>query len=96
METLINIKEVNLDIDTIVPLGLILNEPITNAFKYAFDKSKKGILSFTLLRSDDDRYTLSVQDNGKGMDLGNAGTLGLRLISNLSVQIGGGQQLPLR
>ena len=57
-----------LDVDTAVPIGLILNELISNALKYAFDAPKPGLLQIRLGRNGPDSLLLSVQDNGPGID----------------------------
>ena len=74
------------------PLGLILNELITNSFKYAF--AKTGLLTIRLqLNKKGDDYLLKYSDNGQGlpsgMDLERNQSLGLQLISRLSKQLGG-------
>ncbi|MCX6209451.1 MAG: tetratricopeptide repeat protein [Bacteroidetes bacterium] len=43
-----NIDKIELDVDTVIPLGLILNELISNALKYAFENTEKGILQIDL------------------------------------------------
>lgn len=80
------------DIDTAVPLGLILNELITNAFKYAFDNSG-GKLMITVKAENEHSYSLIVKDNGSGMpkdfDFTKAKSLGLRLVRRLAKQLYG-------
>lgn len=81
------------DVSTMVPCGLILNELVTNALKYAFPGGKRGELSISLGPGDDDRYTLAVRDNGvglpEGFDVRNAESLGLRLVGLLAEQLEG-------
>ncbi len=83
-------KGLSLDIDTAIPLGLILNELITNAMKYGFSESKKK-LTICLDRTQPGEYLLSVNDNGKGMpanfSLESANSMGLRLVKRLSKQL---------
>lgn len=57
-----------LDVDTAVPIGLILNELISNALKYAFDDPKPGLLHIRLRRNGPQSLLLAVQDNGPGID----------------------------
>ncbi len=57
-----------LDVDTAVPIGLILNELISNALKHAFNDPKPGLLQIRLQRNGPDALLLSVQDNGPGID----------------------------
>jgi len=88
----IDAKDLRFDIDTAVPLGLILNELITNAYKYAFSEAG-GQLSISVVSKDDQGYELVVKDNGTGMpeafDFGKAKSLGLRLVRRLSRQLYG-------
>lgn len=86
-------KNCSLDIDTAVPLGLILNELITNAFKYAFlDSNQQNILTIHC-QKDEAQNILIVKDNGKGMNnevsFESANSIGLRLIKNLAKQLHG-------
>lgn len=60
------LQEIYLDIDTAIPLGLILNELITNVFKYAFEGRGEGAIEI-LFREEDDALTLMVSDNGVGL-----------------------------
>ena len=56
-----------LDVDTAIPLGLILNELLTNALKYAFPNGRKGDLQVTV-REHGERLHVEVRDNGVGYD----------------------------
>jgi two-component sensor histidine kinase len=84
-------EEVSFDIDTAIPLGLILNELLTNACKYAFEEGKEGELSICLEQKTAGDYSLKVKDNGNGMpadfNLAKARSLGLRLVRRLSKQL---------
>ncbi len=62
-----NIEEIDLDVDTSIPLGLIINELITNSLKYAFPNKMNGKIELTLKRCDNYLH-LTVSDNGVGMD----------------------------
>ncbi|WP_157486690.1 histidine kinase dimerization/phosphoacceptor domain -containing protein [Dyadobacter alkalitolerans] len=89
----INIPEVHLDIDSAVPLGLILNELLTNSFKYAFAKVQPGSIELKISQMGEGKYQLDYMDNGPGLpenlNFNKASTLGLQLINDLSRQIGG-------
>jgi two-component sensor histidine kinase len=79
-----------LDIDTTIPLGLIINELVTNSIKHAFDGRGGRIdVSFT---QKEGKYHLIVQDNGKGLPADFArlkeNSLGMELVEALSEQIG--------
>jgi len=84
--------ETILDIDTAVPLGLILNELMTNSYKYAFINSGQGKIEINLLQKEG-HYELTYKDSGPGlpkdMDLSALKSMGMQLIRNLSKQIGG-------
>lgn len=60
-----DVEDLNLDVDTMIPLGLILNELISNSIKYAFQKTEFPELYITL-KSEPAHLYLKVKDNGKG------------------------------
>jgi PAS domain S-box-containing protein len=91
---------VELSLDAAVPCGLIVNELVTNAFKYAFPEGKPGVAGdqrcevLISMRAAGDGYILVVADNGVGLpkdlDWRTARTLGLRLVKMLGEhQLGG-------
>ena len=87
---------VALDLDTAVPLGLLLNEAVSNAFKHAYHEAHSPIVSIGLQRQHDADRTLivlTIEDNGpgfpSGFDLATTEGLGLRLISALTEQVNG-------
>jgi len=86
----IETDRLNLDIDTSIPLGLILNELVTNSLKHAFSPGQNGNID-VIFKKQDPNYILEVKDNGKGlpkdMDYKSTGSLGLSLITSLSDQI---------
>jgi PAS domain S-box-containing protein len=100
IHTFVKAQGVELSLDTAVPCGLIVNELVTNALKYAFPEGKPGVpdaeqceISVTM-SARGTAYTLTVSDNGVGLppdlDWQNAKSLGLRLILMLSEhQLGG-------
>lgn len=80
--------DIQTDIDAVIPLresvyiGLIVNELVTNSYKYAFDGNNGHI--FISLRHDKNNYTLSIEDDGKGFTpQNNSKNLGLKLIHTL-------------
>ena len=86
-------KEVYFDIDTAVPLGLILNELITNSYKY-FDKgTSENKISIEIIATKKNSHKLIYKDNGPGLkqeiDFNTANSLGLKLIKGLSKQLHG-------
>jgi PAS domain S-box-containing protein len=91
IKTNMNIEDINLNIDTAIPLGLIINEIVTNSAKYAFPKSS-GIITINL-KQVSGGMELNISDNGIGLpidvNLDNTSTLGLQLVKNLTDQIDG-------
>ena len=93
---IVDVEEVMLDIDNAIPLGLILNELLTNSMKYAFPQGESGEIKVKFSKKDK-TYTLIVEDNGVGFpprfDYKNTDSLGLQLINNLTAQISGELEL---
>ena len=91
-EVHIDIPNFKFDIDTAIPLGLIINELLTNTFKYGFDINHPE-LHIQLKKMENEDYVLEVKDNGQGLpegfDFDNARSLGLRLVRRLSKQLQG-------
>ena len=88
----INVEDIFLDINTSIPLGLILNEIFTNSLTHAFSEGKKGEVNVEF-HPEDDHYKLIMKDNGIGIpediDFHNIDSLGLQLIMILTNQIDG-------
>jgi two-component sensor histidine kinase len=86
----IRAQDAKLDVDTAIPLGLIVNELVTNAYKYAFEGIGDRI-SIQLQQVGAGQFELDVRDNGKGLpkdfELGKSQSLGLRLVQLLCRQI---------
>lgn len=89
----IDIPEIELGIDTAIPLGLLINEAVTNALKYGFEGQDSGEISISLEKEDEHEFILRIGDNGVGfpenMDYKTTKSLGLKLIHNLSRQLKG-------
>ncbi len=90
-----------LDIDFLVvslshslPIGLILNESITNSIKYAFPSNRIGLIKISLKQLKLHQYLLTIADNGKGLPSGfdyqKSGTMGMSLMQGLSEDIQAG------
>ena len=92
VKLLLDVEEVSIDIDTAIPLGLILNELITNSMKYGFPGDMDGKV-FIDLSKKDDIYVLKVGDDGVGiqsdLDFRNTSSLGMQLVNGLVSQIDG-------
>jgi PAS domain S-box-containing protein len=84
-----DIESALLPTDRAIPIGLIVNELVTNAIKYAFPPNAKGTISVTFKRTRG-RLRLTVADDGKGVDLQRADSgLGGRLVEGFAQQLGG-------
>ncbi|MEI7811038.1 MAG: tetratricopeptide repeat protein [Ignavibacteria bacterium] len=88
-----DIDNIALNIDIIIPVGLIVNEVVSNSLKHAFPNERKGRVSISMKADSDNNCTLSFSDNGIGLppeiNAEDQNTLGLFLILNLSQQING-------
>jgi two-component sensor histidine kinase len=89
----LQIADVYLEVCQAVPIGLILNEAITNSFKYAFTIGGKGAISVNLHYAAEDYVLLSVKDNGKGLpadfEKRRHASMGIILMETLSEQLEG-------
>lgn len=84
-------EQLNLDVDTAVPIGLIVNELLTNALKYAFPEGSKGKIDISL-KHENEGLLLKVADNGIGKSekVKPMGTgFGTQLIQLLTQQLDG-------
>ena len=83
-------ESVGLEMEKIIPLGLVLNEIITNSLKYAFP-TQKGMIEIIVENLDLGGYKLLIQDNGIGLpgnfDMDEDANLGMQLIYMLGKQI---------
>jgi two-component system, sensor histidine kinase PdtaS len=86
-----NIDPLEMDVSQAIPLGLILNEAITNSIKYAFPENRNGLISISLSNTSPGHYLLSISDNGIGMpdDIKKTGSLGMSLMKGLSEDLDG-------
>jgi len=89
----LNIEPLKIDVGQAVPLGLILNEAITNSLKYAFPNGRRGTISVCLSSTSSDHCLLSISDNGIGIpdnyDAGKTTSLGMSLMKGLSEDLDG-------
>lgn len=86
------IEPIQLDLSTTIPLGLILNELITNAIKHAFPSKENPEIFISLKQVDDNHFEVLVLDNGIGStapNLSKRNGLGMKLIESLTEQING-------
>jgi two-component sensor histidine kinase len=86
-------EKIDLNIDTAIPCGLIVNELVSNSLKYAYPDDTPGVIEVRCGRSGDDRYFLNVRDQGvglpAGLDIDESPSLGLKLVASLVRQIEG-------
>jgi two-component sensor histidine kinase len=84
------ITDVHVDISTAIPLALIVNELITNAYKHAFGNKESGIIEISLLENNKQVF-LTIKDNGKGFDRSQipANSIGMDILNGLVEQIEG-------
>jgi two-component sensor histidine kinase len=87
----INTNRIVLNLSTAMPLGLIVNELVTNALKHAFPDNRKGIITITIVKEQINQFKLIVEDNGIGFNMDNTKTksFGLELINLLATQLKG-------
>jgi PAS domain S-box-containing protein len=93
VKLILDVEDVNLDVETSIPLGLILNELLTNSLKHAFPDGRKGEIIVELHKDDIGKFRMTVADNGVGfpesLDYKNTASLGMKLINSLTAQIEG-------
>ncbi len=92
------VEPLELDVNLAVPVGLVVNEAITNALKYAFPGGRRGTVRLSLLRVGETACVLTVADDGVGLpdgfDPACSRSLGMTLMHGFSEQLGG--ELTLR
>jgi len=91
-ETEVNVDK--LDLDTLIPVGLLINEIISNSLKYAFEEGsgKENIILFKMHREGENSFKMIIGDNGKGSKVGideEHTTFGMELIKMLVDQLHG-------
>lgn len=81
------------NMDTMTPLGLMINELLTNSYKYAFQNESSGTILVSIKPAGENQYILEYSDSGPGLpeniDLKNSETLGLGLVNILAGQLNG-------
>ncbi len=92
-----DIEDIAMDLDNAIPVGLIVNELISNVLKYAYPDDRSGTIGLTFVRNYDHQYRLVVHDDGVGfppkiteeLQRKRLDTLGVHLIDALAQQLGG-------
>ncbi len=89
----LDIDDIKLDIDTAIPLGLLINETVSNSLKYGIKDDTEGEINIALKKGTEKDYILNIGDNGVGLaediSFSNTKTLGLKLMHNLTRQLKG-------
>lgn len=93
IKTIFDVDTIFLNLDTSIPCGLIVNELVSNALKYAFTNGFGGCVTIKIKKTKNNKVEMVIADNGRGMpdniDYKNTETLGLQLVSILAEQING-------
>jgi len=96
IKPVIEVEEINLNIETAVPCGLIISEIISNSLKYAFPGGREGEV-YVFLKYIGEKFYLTISDNGiglpEGIDFNKTDSLGLKLVNSLTEQIDGELEL---
>jgi PAS domain S-box-containing protein len=85
------LANISLNVETATPLGLIVNEILSNCFEHAFENNETGLISVSLASTEKTGIVLCIEDNGTGLpeniNFDEVESLGLQLIHLLSLQI---------
>jgi two-component sensor histidine kinase len=85
------VDNLTLDVDSVIPIGLITNELVSNALKHAFPNSENGLVKVKL-KEENNRIVLQVMDNGVGMEKPESAmesnTFGYRIINAFKEKLG--------
>jgi len=88
-----NLQKAVLDVDTAITCGLIINELVSNALKYAFPEDSSGEIQIDFKSINEGKFELLVSDNGIGLpnhfNITNESSLGMRLVKTLVEQVRG-------
>lgn len=89
----IDMDDIHLGLDKIIPCGLIINELISNSYKHAFPDGKTGKISISLKLDEENNYCLKLMNDGvkivDGLEIDKLNSLGMMLVNSLTKQIGG-------
>jgi len=93
IKSLVDVKDVHLDIDRAIPCGLIISELVSNSLKHAFPGGHDGKIIVKMSQGDHGVHTLVINDNGvgipEGFDPNDSPTLGILLVADLVRQLRG-------
>jgi two-component sensor histidine kinase len=85
-------SQIKFDLDTAIPLGLIINELVTNSLKHAFPNDINGKIVIAIESKNENQYQISVSDNGIGMvkkAVSSTKSIGMELVHLLVMQLNG-------
>ncbi len=89
----LDVEDANLELETLIPVSLIVNELISNALKHGFPQSQADAEISVKLGIDGGRYSLEISNNGKefpaDINFRNTDSLGLQLVNTLTEQLNG-------
>jgi two-component sensor histidine kinase/PAS domain-containing protein len=92
-----SITDLNLNVDTAIPCGLIVTELVSNSIKHAFPEGAAGVITVEASMVREGEYQLVVSDDGVGLPddwtLEGLSTLGLQLVSSLTNQLSGTMEI---
>ncbi|WP_234572412.1 PAS domain S-box protein [Rhodohalobacter sp. 614A] len=88
----LQIPKIEMNANQALPVGLIINELVTNSIKHAFDENKSGTIQIKVSQPSSEHINIELKDNGKGLNLGSSrledvGNLGFTLVSTLIKQL---------
>lgn len=93
----VHAEGISFEINTAIPCGLIINELVSNSLKHAFPDRRSGNIRISLSNAGEDRFTLTISDDGIGLpdtiDHKKSSTLGLKLVNALTGQLDGAIEL---
>ena len=93
---IIDVPDINMELDLLIPLGMIVNEIVSNSFKYAYKEGKILELS-VILKTIDNKMNLNISDNGTGFNADEPeqkeGSIGMMIIRSLVNQIDGKMEI---
>lgn len=90
VEIVYDLEKLHVDKDNAMPLGLIVSEVVSNAFKHAFPEGRQGRIAVTLRDIGEGKGELTIEDNGEGFDMSaKSQGMGRRLIEGLAAQLTG-------
>jgi two-component sensor histidine kinase len=93
----LGVENLSISIEYAIPLGLLINEVVSNSLKYAFNGLQSGLITISMRNGGGGNYELLLKDNGTGIpeqiDFRNTKSLGLQLVNNLVEQLDGNIEL---